>query len=220
MLPTDEEVEERIENIRGVGSMTEKFKTVICYFSEPGPISQIGDQWSPYAIALQGNYIMDNGRKIPYRCICSHLITKHIYIRNKINSNILRVGTECIEKLNSPNLTLQIKGIIKLYWSGKNGLYQKCLCCNFYRSKVRFGVCPLCTEEGKFIPDWKEKITNQGRKCSICLTLIPENAEEWKKECTDCYLARKKCSTCSKVMPSGSEEWKKDCYSCWKNKKN
>ena len=72
-------------------NMSIKFKTVLLNYSESEEYEEALEEWT----IISSKYV---ARKKCSRCICSNKINKRFFIVNKLNSNVLCLGSTCINK--------------------------------------------------------------------------------------------------------------------------
>lgn len=72
-------------------NMSVKFKTVLLYYSESEEYEEALEEWT----VISSKYI---ARKKYSSCICSNKINRRFFIVNKLNNNVLCLGSTCINK--------------------------------------------------------------------------------------------------------------------------
>lgn len=211
------------------GSLQDKFIAVLLkYSNEKDDIAIAETEWC---------YLSVN-RDEPSQCICSHEIEERHFIKNKYNSNVLRIGSECINRFLGDGVKQDTKLIKQQLAYEKNGNGSHRLCSSCKRHSI-----PISTE------DWvkickscykKRKITGEnivvteslpllnGRNCTVCLRpTIPVGAEEFKTKCQQCWkksletkVEGRECQDCKQHnIPLSSEKYVVRCYKCYAKSK-
>lgn len=72
-------------------NMSIKFKNVLLHYSESEEYDDALEEWT----MISNKYIPI---KKQGRCICSNRITRRFFIVNKLNDNVLCLGSSCINK--------------------------------------------------------------------------------------------------------------------------
>lgn len=126
--------------------------------------------------------------KTPTFCICSQHITKVYFIRNLHNNNVLRVGSECINKTMGEQARKDAKALVKQ--DGYQGQKRMCVGCLKYNiSSSEDPWKNKCLSCYRHDPTRKAGIFRKGRECCDChrLTIAP-NEPKWKVRCLPCYI--------------------------------
>ena len=145
------------------------------------------------------------------KCICSHDIKFKFYITNLINDNILRVGSDCIGKLNSDRLNKEMLAVkyigkkrqckdcghhkispdkeswitrcVPCYRKYKNMKHRNCLDCNKYMTDKDVTYCQSCYLEHKIYSEMEY------RECEICKKRnIHPKTPAYVDKCVSCYI--------------------------------
>lgn len=170
------------------------------------------EQYADRNVAYHGdetNY--DRQRERGLRCACCQYIEIECFIRNKVNGNVIRIGSDCVGKGLNEEVHTEIR---------KEKDFMK-------RIKQGIPFCEKCTdahlpvEEGKECPIPPIRVKIPKRLCMTCGIDFKEK-EEWKTKCKECYkksLVNKQnvklCSKCGTQFNS-CESWKKLCISCYR----
>jgi len=216
-----------ISEIWEEASSGSKFKDVLLEFSEDKQDFVLAvKEWVHLKIGEKND---ENGY-----CICSKKITIEHYVKNKHNGNILKIGSECIDKFLTDDTKIDSK-LLKAqlnYQKNGTGSHRMCSACNRHAIGIDepkfITMCKTCFRSGA-------KVTTQvpllnGRNCSICIRpVIPNTEPEWKTECSTCYknkqeqtaLSNRQCSICLQYKISITEpKWKNKCGKCYMSTKS
>ena len=213
---------------KGTSNMAERFLYVIKHFSKNKNFNDIieTDEW----LCDSENPDLGDDTK----CICSQSIHYGVYIKSKLNGNILRVGNVCIKKMFGINSDIidQAK-----YIESKNrydrvgvGINRMCTSCLRYKISIDEPsyktVCKSCYKMG--LKGVNNGLLLDGKECVQCKKKVLKK-DDWRTKCHSCYIKDsnssnrdviKKCLSCNFVLPD-SEKWKMYCTSCYiKNHKN
>lgn len=164
----------------GVADKPQRFEAILCFFSAPpcdyrlmkeNPqyeefLNYYLNQWAVYRTKTGGDVDV-----LGSQCICSQKIQKLFFIKNLQNGNILRVGSDCINKTESANaLTNSFKKMVKLV--------KNCIGCN--------KPFPVTELTGKCCQNCKDHQTSEFSVCMICLK---SKASPGHKRCNQCFEA-------------------------------
>jgi hypothetical protein len=222
----DESILERIWN-KVKGGMKDKFIAVVLKYSEEKEDVEVAvDEWYSTKIVT--------GEES--KCICSHDIEIKNYVKNRYNNNVLRIGSECINKFMGSEVKTDIK-VMKSqlqYQKTGNGSHRMCSSCKRHSIPIEEEewktLCKTCLKAGNTATSL---VLANGRKCSVCLKpTIPAEAEEWRTKCKICYKKGlssesdsneeelRDCVSCGLPKISSSEaEWKVKCGACYAKSK-
>lgn len=211
----------------------QRFELVLVHYSEDNTFDKALEEW-------QNVYAGGDDYQGQTFCICSHPITNLYYIRNSLNDNVLRVGSECIGKVNfSEEVKNKTKALVKS--SNYKGDKRMCQACG--RHSIEYDLpayhtrCKKCYKAGNMsLPEYmnldNSKIEKSCKDCGGSYLVLPD--EEWKNQCTSCYKkslslqssrpvqsdsskVEKICKDCRKkylVLPA--ENWKTQCLNCYR----
>jgi hypothetical protein len=125
-------------------------------------------------------------------CICSHKIQDKYFIKNTINGNILRIGSECIHKFLSDDIKEEARDLrtqLKYQQKG-NSSHRMCSSCKRHSIPIDEEswktICRTCFKKG--VREVESLALVEGRICIICnRPTIPLDEPEWKTKCRSCY---------------------------------
>ena len=217
---------ELIESIwlgKGPESMPSNFINVMKYFSQSK--EDFFEEWK-FNGEDHADYDLEYDSVF---CICSHLIKKKFYVKNIVNSNILRLGSECIHKFyGGTSVEHDMEEYLKRTKVG--GVRRWCGGCernNIVEDAPSWHtMCKKCYKNG--VTDTTSSTDEFfNRQCDTCSKyVIPKSEPEWKKQCSQCFKrgvvvedveGSRQCDSCSKyVIPKSEPEWKKQCSQCFK----
>jgi hypothetical protein len=216
-------------------SMNINFIDVLRHFSESQDDKYL-EEWDLY---FTGEAITDTDRN--KFCICSHDIEQCYYVKNRNNGNILRIGSDCIQKFMPAELNREFKEKIRRENQLnriENGENAKRWCSGCQKHNIMpeqpdwIKLCKKCWKSGNEV---QESISDKhfNRQCSVCQKYnIPNGEPEWKRKCNSCWRENKEmgieemtvrkdsrqCIVCKKYnIPVDKPEWNKKCYPCYKN---
>ncbi len=202
---------------------SELFKLVLVHFSEAKDFDQAILEWNIDSVSDNlsvHNSISDQG-EASSMCICSHEIKQSYYVKNQVNNNILRIGSECINKFMSDNLKEQANILKKQMHYQKTGsqAYKMCGVCHRHNIPIESpswkNTCKACFKKG----DKAEAVINMNnRPCETCHQLrIPPTEPSWKLKCSTCYKAN--CRICTKCLKptiqQNAPKWITMCSKCY-----
>ncbi len=207
------------------------FTTILLYFSDHNethitphcPVDKVMtkaiEEWELYKIS--------DTNEISTTCICTQHIYNEYYIRNVHNDNILRVGSECIQKFMNEHTKQQTSALKRQmeYMRMGSGKYRICASCHKFKIKSEEpawkNTCKKCFKNGSVSTTI---IYADGRQCAGCKRLtIPSNSPKWKTICTDCFknkdnVQQRMCIGCNKNnIPIYEPSWKTKCVTCFSN---
>ena len=201
----------------GCKKMPERFMAIILTFSQSKEPIEAMKEWTN----IQN--IQNENEKEPQKlfceikqCICSQNIEITYRVKNKLNNNILVIGSSCIEKFGCKELKDLHKAIKKR--DNYGGDKMMCAgCCNhrIAADESWKTYCTKCFDSGIRKPSDVYKILNQYKECSMCKKqeILPSSQ---KIICYNCSLINaKECSLCKeKRLPLDSPIWDKICREC------
>lgn len=135
-------------------------------------------------------------------CICSAHITQQHIIVNKLNKNVLAIGSECIKKYGSDSHKryLSIFSGAKKYTGSKSA----CCFCGAHRvsNPTSIPICKSCREGGRSQPS-SEYLAAVGERCKTCSRgkIVPGSLI---LSCRDCTTT--KCGLCSNLFAPTSSQ--------------
>lgn len=208
-------------------SKPELLKAVLFTYSEDKSDDNF-NEWSTYRVKT------DEDDDEETFCCCSHTIHDLYFIKNKVNDNVLRVGSECIHKFLPLEAEKDATILRKQLHYQKSGSGKHRMCYSCHRNSIPItepkwnNTCKKCQKSG-LIAETKNIIQLNGRECSECHKVcIPDSEPSWKTQCQSCYKANhpnypqnnedthRRCETCKKLCISKEEPfWKKKCVSCY-----
>jgi len=168
----------------GVKSLPERFLLVLTTYSVSKLLADAITEWSMY-------YVSDS-QQVSSFCICSHTISSEYFVRNEHNGNILRIGSECINKFMNDE-TKQEADVLRRqlnYKKAGNDIHRMCANCHRHsipkEEPIWKTVCKSCFKKGERSTD--PLILADGRECSSChKMLISKQEPDWKTTCHPCY---------------------------------
>jgi uracil-DNA glycosylase len=186
---------------------SEKFLCILNYYSvNMNNIPSI-DEWEVYDRDDPDN----NDASF---CICSQPITNKYYIRNKFNNNILRVGSECVKKIDNKDIREQIECKIhaQTYKNDKRNCEDKRMCrsCGIYKIDISTNhqQCEICRKTNMPINNNYVHILN--KKCQKCYKkTIPKEIKY--NNVIICEECMPKCLTCKKNIPKDGKTLCEEC---------
>ena len=200
----------------------------IIYPSEEERFKTCKDEWDVISVEEKESF-----------CICSkNPILHSFYIKNMINGNILRIGSECIRKFSNTKMDHDSAILLKqITYNPENSSTKRRFCPGCKKNNImpssEFQICKPCWKKGK---KPESVLYHDGRECESCGRLtIPSSAESWKKKCIDCFRKSQetpKTTTSSKPISSfricedcreptidpNDPSWKKICGPCYQHK--
>lgn len=185
----------------------EQFQDVICQASAS----------SVYETAITEWVLGDFDTTLDEECACGAPITIKHPVRNTITGTELVIGSECITKFASPDLTKAAKLRLKAAKGSENGKRMCHYCCNYRIPEGTEGFrtfCDTCYREGTRQPA-EVYLMAFGSPCKDCAKLfVPLNS--YSTSCYECY--NKKRASSSTVCDNCKEEptlgGKKFCAPC------
>lgn len=182
---------------KGVTDMPERFKLIVRYFSEPIPTEDPINQWK----FMQWS----TGEK--QFCCCGHGIENSYFIKNIRNNNILRVGSDCIEKIGGLSIKEEFKQVKKIIKQNPP-------------KNIKIGYESSCGEcKKEFLSENKsdQYCSNCLGKCNAC------NRPTLKRDiikgyCSECHEKIIKCKHCEEdfLSKNGSDQYCNGCKSQFK----
>lgn len=172
-------------------------------------------------------------------CICSKTPILHsFYIRNIINGNTLRIGSECIRKFSNAKMDNDSEILLKqITYNPENSSTKRRFCPGCKKNNImpssEFQICKPCWKKGK---KPESVLYHDGRECESCHRLtIPSFAESWKTKCIDCFRKSQEtpkttssstpissfriCEDCREpTIDPNDPSWKKICGPCYQHK--
>lgn len=239
------------------GDKSSKFKFIICWFSHPRvnylevtdkqkALKKCLDQWTFISCKYDSNKLGEDTMSelettisiSKSTCCCSQYIEKEYFYMNRLNDNILRIGSSCIEKFAKDTTMFDDYERIRKLHRKCQGCKKVVLCteigddlcnsCHSNPSKAEKKICMACLclrvcTYGRCKACFKGDahcigigIEANKKQCEKCDgDFYP--SESWKKICLDCYNAEKTTRNCDKCGDefAASEDWKKTCKNCF-----
>jgi hypothetical protein len=164
----------------GENSMYKKFIAVIVYYSESLNYIDSIEEWD---LLIKENETISNN------CICSQNIEYNYLIKNKLNSNILVIGSSCITKFcNDDVVNVHKISVKKRKYDGDKRMCQNC--CNYKISHKKddyVTFCKSCYEQGHRIPSESYRKLMNYKECSNCKLDLIKPEDSWKTICGECF---------------------------------
>lgn len=167
------------------GHMSSRFKAVLLYYSESDNIEDAINEWNLYKVS--------DANDVSSICICSHDIHHEYYVRHQTNGNILRIGSECINKFMGEDVRTDADILRKQLQYQKKGNGSKRICESCHHHKIPIDA-PIWKVKCKSCFTTNPKTTTvpliyvDGKTCSVCKRLtIHHDEPEWKTICKGCY---------------------------------
>lgn len=176
-----------------------RFRAVIKYYStlptvipeEEYDMLAAMKEWSLFSIAPEEEE--EENKDTTIQCICSQYINNPYYVRNKINGNILRIGSDCIQKFGSSELVMECQEAERqrLYNMRGSGRFRQCAACRKFRVGVKQPewrkICNSCYKSGVRVQDDSKQVVG-GRECVDChMAAIPPDKPAYVTRCIGCY---------------------------------